>query len=66
MKAHGFRVKQDKDRGMISIYPENGNDGWFRSFTDLLEDELPLKDAERLADEFSAKATNQIIWNLMD
>jgi hypothetical protein len=31
-----------------------------------MEDELPLRDAQRLADEFSAKATNQIIWNLMD
>lgn len=66
MKAHGF-VVEERD-GMINIYPnpQTSSDGWFRAFRDIMKDEMPLRDAERLGDEFSAKATNQIIWNLMD
>lgn len=66
MKAHGF-VVEERD-GMINIYPnpQTSTDEWFKGFRDIMKDEMPLRDAERLGDEFSAKATNQIIWNLMD
>ena len=63
---NGFEVTND-DTGDILIYPRSSYTGLLDVFKEIMvNDGMPARDADIMADEFAGKYTNKIIWNLME
>ena len=65
MEEAGFVVANEGTD--IVIYPDNGRNGMFEHFKDLMRDDgMAARDAEMLADEFAGQYTNRVIYNLFE